>query len=123
MDKHLIERYIALPMAINVLKQDREEFKKFTMGPVYLTLLDPAIEKATQDFYDLKNDMISKHHVDIKRVGKLQYKVNGEVVEYTSDKLKKLSEDIMDEYFGSVEVEEDIKPWGLLNDDEEYRGE
>jgi len=117
MDKKLIDRYIALPMAISVLKQDREEFKKFTMGPVYLTLLDPAIEKATQDFYDLKKDMISKHHVDIKRIGKLQYKVNDEIIKYTADQLKKLSENIMNEYFGSVEVQEEIKPWGLLEDE------
>lgn len=123
MDKKLIDRYIALPMAINVLKQDRQEFKKFTMGPAYLALLDPAIEKATQDFYELKKDMISKHHVDIKRIGKLQYKVNGEIVEYTADEIKKLSEEIMNEYFGSVEIKEEVTPWGLLNGDEQYRRE
>jgi len=117
MDKKLIDRYIALPMAINVLKQDRQEFKKFMMGPAYLTLLDPAIEKATQDFYELKKDMISKHHVDIKRIGKLQYKVNGEIVGYTADQLKKLSEDIMNEYFKSVEIQDQVVSWGLLEDE------
>lgn len=118
MHKELIDRYIALPMAINVFKQDREEFKKFKMGPVYLTLLDPAIEKATQNFYELKKDMISKHHIDIKRIGNLQYKVNDKIVEYTSGELKKLSENIMNEYFGSVEVREEVTSWGLLDDDE-----
>src|SRR5699024_7416915 len=111
MDKKLIDRYLALPMAINVLKQDRQEFKKFMMGPAYLTLLDPAIKKATQDFYELKKDMISKYHIKIKRIGKLQYKVNGEIVEYTSDELKKLSEAIMNEYFSSVEVQDEAVPW------------
>lgn len=116
MDKKLIDRYIALPLAINVMKQDRQEFKKFMMGPAYLTLLDPAIEKATQDFYELKKDMISKYHLDIKKLDSLRYNVNSEIVEYTSDELMKLSEGIMNEYFGSVEIQDEVVSWGLLGD-------
>lgn len=81
MDKKLIDRYIALPMAITVLKQDREEFKKFKMAPVYKRLMDPVIEKASSDFYELKRDIISKHHLDIKKFDGLRYTVNGEIVE------------------------------------------
>jgi len=110
MNKELIDRYITLPMVINVFKQDQEHFKKFKMRSLYLDLLDAAIEKASQDFYELKSDMISKYHLDVKRIGKTTYNVNGEVIEYSAEELKEMTSELMDEYL-SVDVEDKQRGW------------
>jgi len=111
MNKELIDCYITLPMVINVFKQDQEQFKKFKMRGLYLDLLDAAIDKASQDFYELKSDMISKYHLDVKRIGQTTYSVNGEVIEYSAAELKELTSELMSEYLQSVEFERKQRVW------------
>lgn len=110
MHKKLIDRYITLPMAINVFKQDQNYFSKFKMGNIYLDWLDAAIEKASQDFYELKSDMISKYHMNVKRIGQTTYSVNGDVVEYSAEELKEMTSELMGGYL-DVEFEEKQREW------------
>lgn len=88
MDKQLIDKYIALPMAINVMRKDKQHFSQFEYGKVYIDVLDEAIERATREFYELKSDLLSEYHVEIKRIDRLRYRIDGEVVEYGAGDLK-----------------------------------
>lgn len=110
MERKLIDRYITLPMAINVFKQDQDYFSKFKMGNIYLDWLDAAIDKASEDFYELKSDMISKYNLSVKRIGQTAYSVNGEVIEYSAEELKEMTSELMDEYL-SVDVEDKQRGW------------
>src|SRR5699024_10418850 len=110
MNKGLIDRYITLPMAINVFKKDQERFKKFKMRGLYLDLLDAAIDKASQDFYELKGKLISENHLDVKKIGRLQFSVNGDVVEYSAEELKGITSQLMSEYL-TVDFERKQRVW------------
>lgn len=115
MERKLIDRYITLPMAINVLKQSQDYFSKFKMGNIYLDWLDAAIDKASEDFYELKSDMISKYHLDVKRIGQTTYSVNREVIEYSAEELKELTRKIMEYYLKSSEVFRKSRLWKPLD--------
>lgn len=103
MDRDIINRYIAIPMAIKVFQQDQKEFQKFKIGNLYLDLLDSIIEQLKSDFLELKKEMYSFYHIDIKYVGRFdnveQYKVNNRtIIEYTPGELKELTREIMEGY-------------------------
>ncbi|HLR69511.1 MAG TPA: hypothetical protein VK105_20680 [Virgibacillus sp.] len=112
MNKNLIDKFIALPLAINVFQQDQERFKSFKMGNLYLDKLDAVIDQLKEDFYALKKEFISKHHMDIKRIDQCTYNVNGKVIEYTPGELKLLTTGVMREYLHKVvEFEEKVRLW------------
>ncbi|MEN2468185.1 hypothetical protein [Ornithinibacillus sp. JPR2-1] len=94
----LINKYISYPLAVTVFKQDLERFKSFEVGNLYMDMVESIIERMHKDYYELKSDLISKHHIDIKRLGAGKYQINKEVVEFTSDELKKMTEELMSEY-------------------------
>jgi len=101
--QQIINRYIALPLAIKIFKKDQAEFQKFKIGNLYLDLLDNLIEQINNDYLELKREMYSKYHLDVKYLGKEnnkeRYKINNEeTVEYTPAELKELVRSIMEEY-------------------------
>lgn len=103
MNQDIINRYIAIPLAIKVFKQDQKEFQDFRIGNLYLDLLDCIIDQLKNDFLQLKKEMYSKYHLDIKYLGNQndveKYKVNNkDIIEYTPAELKALTRNIMEEY-------------------------
>ncbi len=108
MNKELINKYIAIPLAISVLRLDRDEFKNFKNKNIYLDMVDSAIEKLEKDFYELRRIM---HHTHIKRMSALQYLVDGHTIKYTADELKEMTEDVMQEAISSMQLKEFNKGW------------
>lgn len=94
----LIKQYIAYPMAISIFKQEKERFKEFKLGNLYLDMLDSIIERMQKGFYQLKSELYSVYHLDAKRLDKRKYKVNDHVVEFSPEELKKLTQKIMSDY-------------------------
>lgn len=116
MNEEIIIRFITMPMAVQVFKQDKEQFRKSKTQAVYLDLIDSVLEKLQEDFKQLKADMYSVHHLDIKHLGKsegvVKYSVNKQVIEFTPDELKDKTEEIMREYLTNVE----LKSWERARD-------
>lgn len=114
--KDLVLRFIAMPMAVQVFKQDKEQFRKSKAQAVYLDLIDSVLEKLQEDFNQLKSDMYTKYHLDVKSLGKsegkVKYSVNKQVIEFTSDELKNKTEELMREYLANVE----LKSWERARD-------
>lgn len=105
MNKYLINKYITIPMAISVIKQDKEHFNPSKFNYVYQDLLDTAIKRMEQDFRKLQ----PKFYNAVTHLDGTRYNVNGEIIEYTPDELKELTTETMKEYFkGSVEWKEHI---------------
>ncbi len=105
-DINFVNRYIAIPLAITVFNNDRDKFRQFKMRNIYLDMTDSAVEGFKKEFHALKREMISKHHVDIKRIDALQYNVNGEIIEYTADQLRDLAKDVMHKALSTWELKE-----------------
>ncbi|WP_047981739.1 hypothetical protein [Ornithinibacillus contaminans] len=109
-----VERYITYPMAIQVFKQDLQELKKFSLGNLYLDLVESIIKRMEQDFYKLKSELYSKNHIDVRRLNSKKYTINGKVIEYTSDELKEMTKQLMNEYLTGNKAETFIptnRPW------------
>lgn len=91
MNTELVNYYITLPMAITIFRQDRKTFGSLKFGNLFEDKLDATIEQMKKDFYALKKDIISKHHLDIRCVDQCVYRVNGETIKFTPDELKKMT--------------------------------
>lgn len=98
MNNKLVKRYIAYPLAITVFKQDIEKFNQFRLGNLYEDMLESIIERMTKDYFNLKDELLFKYHINIKKIDKGKYQVNKEVMEFTSEELKKLTTQLMSEY-------------------------
>lgn len=89
-------------MAVKIFRADRENFIKSKVGNVYQDMLDSCIERMEKDFFKIKREMFSKYHLDIRYLGKenniVRYKVNNEVIKYTSEELKEMTSQIMKQY-------------------------
>lgn len=96
--EELIKRYIAMPMAVAVFKQDKEKFSEFRLGNLYEDMLDAIIERMQQDYFHLKKELITKHHIDIKKIEKGKYEINKEIVEFTPEELKEMTREVMSDY-------------------------
>jgi hypothetical protein len=96
--ENLIKRHIAIPMAIAVFKQDKEKFSGYQLGNLYEDMIDSIIERMHQDYFKIKTELISVHHIDVKRIEKGKYKINKEIVEYTSEELKEMTRQVMSDY-------------------------
>ena len=99
MNKELINYYITLPMAITIFRQDRKTFGALKFGNLFEDKLDATIEQMKKDFYALKKDIISKHHLDIRCVDQCVYSVNGEIIKFTPDELEKMTIKLAQRYF------------------------
>ncbi|MCR1834957.1 hypothetical protein NSA56_11180 [Oceanobacillus caeni] len=98
MDKALVDKYIAMPMAITVFKQDTKSFEESKVFGVYLDKIESVLKQLKKDFYSLKRDMITKYHLDIRCIDQCKYRVNGRIIDYTPEELKAITADIMREY-------------------------
>lgn len=97
MNLDIVKRYIAMPMAIQVFKQDIERFKEFKLGNLYQDMLESIIERMQQDFRQLKSELRSQH-IDVRKLDIGKYKVNNEVFEFTPEELKEMTSKLMSDY-------------------------
>jgi len=98
LNKPLIDKYIAMPMAITVFKRDTKSFEESKVYGVYLDKIDSVLKQLKEDFYSLKSEMITKYHLDIRCIDSCKYSVNGNIIEYTPEELRMVTADIMREY-------------------------
>ncbi|WP_163527867.1 hypothetical protein [Halobacillus ihumii] len=102
MNREVINKFIAIPLAIKVFRMDREQVKDFKTAHVYLDKLDAVLVKLQEDFNTLKKDMYTVHHMDIRYLGKendiVKYRANNEVITFNAEELKMMTSDIMREY-------------------------
>ncbi|WP_099158185.1 hypothetical protein [Virgibacillus ndiopensis] len=69
MIKELIDKYIALSMAINVFKQDRESLVGSKVAVVYFAKINAIIEQMKNDFYSIKWKLLNKYHLEVRSIG------------------------------------------------------
>lgn len=115
MNKDIVLRFITMPMAIKVFKQDKEQFSKSKVNILYYDLIDSILDKLEKDFNQLKADMFTKYHLDLKYLGEysgvLKYTVNKEVVEFKPEELKVKTEELMREYIVKVDLKRKDRIW------------
>lgn len=116
MNRDVVLRFVCMPMAAALFRQDKNKFSVSKVNVVYYDLIDSVLEKLDIDFKQLKADMYSKYHLDVKYLGKnngiVRYSVNKEIVEYTPDELKDKTEELMKEYLGNVKLKSSEGDWG-----------
>lgn len=109
MNQDIVLKFITMPMAIKVFKQDKVSFLKSKVDNVYQDLIDSILSKMQSDFTALKKDMYTKHHLNVRYIGKVnntvRYSVNREMVEFTPEELKNKTEALMKKYLVNAEVE------------------
>lgn len=104
-------------MAIKVFQQDRETFSAFKVGNLYQDKLDATIDKIKEDFYEMKKELLTNHHIEIKRIDQCKYNVNGKIVEYSPGELKSITGDIMHEYlYGDSAVDFEKKDFPYISE-------
>jgi hypothetical protein len=108
-------RYISIPFAIKLFKEDKELFRGFKTPSVYLDKLDAAIDQLRHDFYNLKVKYNQVRKID---VGK--YKFKGKIYEFSAAELKQETADIMKEYLFTVEAVYKERVWG--DQDDRFKG-
>ncbi|WP_200416429.1 hypothetical protein [Virgibacillus salexigens] len=106
MNKTLIKKYIAIPMAIKVFSQDLEKFKSYKMRNVYLDKLDAVIDQLQNDLNDIKKQIYTVHHINVRRIDKCKYKANNEIIEFTPDEMREMTKVVMQEYLYGSEASE-----------------
>ena len=104
-----------MPMAIQIFKQDKESFATSKVNMLYQDLFDSILNKLQTDFRKLKSDMYSRHHLDVRYIGKdngmVKYSVNRNIAEFTPEELRSKAEELMKEYLSNVEVERQDRIW------------
>lgn len=101
-----------MPMAIRVLKQDVESFRAFEIGSLYMDLAESIISRLEDDFLTLKAELYSVHHIEVRRLGNGKYKANNEILEFTSEELKEMTREVIEEYLmNTKEIERKSRPW------------
>ncbi|MGJ9460269.1 hypothetical protein [Oceanobacillus sp. CF4.6] len=102
MDKDIVSKYITMPMAIKVFKQDSETFSNFKLGNLHQAKLDSVIDNLQRDFNELKKEMHTVHHLNIRYLGKsddqVGFRVNNEVITFTPGELQMMTSDVMCNY-------------------------
>lgn len=102
----LIKNYIAYPFAVTVFKQDKGKFREFKLGNLYLDMLDSILERMHQDYYKVKAELLSKHHIDVQHLEIGKYKINGEIVEFSPEELKQMTNQLMSDYLYGDKAQE-----------------
>lgn len=110
MNKDIILKYITIPMAIKVFRRDKETFKHFKMGNLYLDKLDAVLDELEKDFNKLKREMYMVHHLDVRYLERtdkeVRYSVNKLIVTFTPEELRlKTSEIMSDHLYGESATE------------------
>ena len=107
--KYVVLRFITMPMAIQIFKQDKESFAASKVNMLYEDLFDSILNKLQNDFKKLKADMYSKHHMDVRYIGKengmVKYSVNRSITEFTPEELRSKTGELMREYLANVGIE------------------
>lgn len=118
MDTEIINKYIALSLAIKVFRQDKYKFADFKFGNLYQDKIDSCLDQLQKDFNELRRTMYTVHHLDVKYLGKqgneVRYAVNKEVITYSPEDLRKMTELVMEEYLvGSkaIDIERKSRVW------------
>lgn len=115
MKKDLVLRFITMPMAITVFKQDKKHFKVSKVNVLFYDLIDSVLAKMEQDFRQMKADMYKKHHLDVRYLGKgngrVNYRVNQQMISFTPAELKKQTEKLMEEYMVNMELVRKNRIW------------
>lgn len=103
---------------IKVFRQDKEKFADFKFGNLYQDKIDSCLDNLQEDFNELKREMYAVHHLDVKYLGKegneVRYAVNNEVITYSPEELRKMTEMVMEDYLiGSkaTDFERKIRTW------------
>ncbi|WP_419893291.1 hypothetical protein [Oceanobacillus kimchii] len=106
----IILKYICMPLAINTLKHNEKLYDqdKFKIVPPYLDLHESLIKAIEKDFRQLKSDMYSKHHLDIRKVSNNTYTINKEEREFSSEELREGTKKVIQSYMygeNMIEIE------------------
>ncbi|WP_163531457.1 hypothetical protein [Halobacillus ihumii] len=119
--RELLVKAIILPLVLKVTQQDKKHFQDFKMRNVYLDKLDIVIESVQMDLNQVKSEMYSVHHIDLKPLPqegeefKYQWRTSQQkgLLTFTSDQLREHTKNIMKEYFyGSSAREHNQKERG-----------
>lgn len=96
----IILKYICMPLAINTLKHNEKLYDqdKFKIVPPYLDLHESLIKAIEKDFRQLKSDMYSKYHLDIRKVSNNTYTINKEEREFSSEELREGTKKVIQSY-------------------------
>ncbi len=123
MNKEVIADYVTIPMAIKVLRQDREVLSDFKMYRIYLSKMDAVLEQLQHDFNATKKHLYTVDHVKISCIEKsdtMKYNVRGnginEVVEFTPSELRSLTSELMRDYlYGDKAIFTELKEDTWIN--------
>lgn len=69
MEKTILD-FIILSLALKVFRRDQKAFKDFKMWNLYLDKLDAVINQLQQDFNNVKKELITKYHIDVRYLDK-----------------------------------------------------
>ncbi|MBU5267105.1 hypothetical protein [Virgibacillus proomii] len=98
--------FITIPLAIAVFKHDQKHFDGLQETNIYLDLTDEAIRLLEKDLVAAKQQMYSKYHIDIKRIGKTEYRWKYQdksgVWSYTPEQLKEMTEKVYMKYLSKA---------------------
>ena len=112
---NLVLRFITFPMAVQVFKQDKDQFQKSKVYIIYFNLIDSILEKMQEDFNQLKAEMYSKHHLDVRYLGKengmVKYTINKEEIGFSPNELRDNTEKLMREYLINAEIKSEELIW------------
>lgn len=101
---------VILPLVMKVFQQDKKHFQDFKMKNVYLDKLDVVIDSVQTDLNQVKHQMYSVYHIDLKplnqqgEVLKYQWKTRQQkgIMEFTPNQLREYTKNAMKEYlYGS----------------------
>ncbi|MBT2601441.1 MULTISPECIES: hypothetical protein [unclassified Oceanobacillus] len=96
----IVLKYICMPLAISTLKHNEKLYDqdKFKVVPIYLNLHESLINAIEKDFLQLRNDMYSKHHLDILKISNNTYTINKEKKEFSSEELREGTKKVIQSY-------------------------
>lgn len=121
-EKELIEYSIALPLALKVFKLDRKQFENLYAANAYLDLFDTVIEQIQYDIVSVKERLFHKYHIIVQDHEDNKYKVikynRSQFISYTSDELKNMTANVMNQYLQESKVltlKKKSRAWKQLN--------
>ena len=101
---------VILPLVLKVFQRDKKLFQGFKTRNVYLDKLDVVIESVQTDLNQVKQQMYSVYHIDLKPLNqegeewKSQWKTSQQtgIMTFTPDQLREHTKNLMKEYlYGS----------------------
>lgn len=118
----LIEYSIALPLALKLFTLDRKQFENLYATNAYLDLFDTIIEQIKYDIVSVKEKLFHKYHIIVQEHEGNRYKViqynKSQFISYTSDEVKNMTTNVMNEYLQGSKVltlKKKSRVWKQLN--------